>query len=339
MSNELKVGLAVIAAAVVTYFGVRFLQDQPIFGGSYPVVAVFEDAQGLTPGSIVRLNGVNVGGVSKVQLSPDAREVFVTMEIDGDVAIPRGVNVGTSGLSALGEVNVELTPPAGADAGRPLVAGDTLRAAPSIDLFDLLAGESTGLTVRADSALSRAVSVFTTLDQTLANSGDDITAVLAQLRFLTTAATQTLLTERERVGSTLSAFERAALGAEKLTNDLSALGTDLSTDVAGDLRATTRQIRETVALNADSIEVTVNQLNTTLRGVDRTLEDLATLSANLDATLSQVNSDSSSLGLLLRDPSLYYNANAAAASLQQLLQDVQRDPGRYVKDLDLIRVF
>lgn len=339
MRNELKVGLAVIAAALLIWFGIRFLQGQPLFGGGYRVVAVFDDAQGLTEGAFVRLNGVTVGNVSGVELSPDAREVYVTMAIHGGVAIPRGVTVGTSGLSALGEVNVELTPPPGADAGRPLVAGDTLRAISTPDLFDLLAGESTGITARADSALIRALSVFTSLDNTLANSGDDVTAVLAQLRFLTTAATQTLLDERERITATLAAFQRAAGSAELLAADLSALGTDLSADVSTDIRATTGTLRQTVDANADSISVTVAQLNTTLRAADGALRELETLSTQLNSAIRLVDTDSSTLGLMLRDPSLYYNANAAAASLQQLLQDVQRDPSRYAKDLRLVDIF
>ncbi len=339
MSNELKVGLAVILAAVIMYFGVRFLKDQPLFGGGYDIVVVFDDAQGLTPGALVRLNGVKVGSVNGVRLSPDAREVFIDMGIDGDVQIPRGVRVGTSGLSALGEVNIELSPPEGGDAGRPLVAGDTIRAVSTPDLFDLLAGESTGLTARADSALFRAVSVFTTLDETLANSGDDVTAILAQLRFLTQTATQTLLNERERVGETLASFQRAAGSAERLSSDLSALGTDLSNDVAVDIRATTQTLRQTVDANSDSVSVTVAQLNSTLRNAESALAQLTVLSTKLEATLALADTDSSSLGLLLRDPSLYYNANAAAASLQQLLQDVQRDPGRYAKELRLVDVF
>ena len=339
MRNELKVGLAVLLAAVVLYVGIRFLDDQPLFGGGYRVVAVFDDAQGLAAGSFVRLNGVSVGSVGDVALSDDARSVYVTLAINGGVQIPRGVRVSTSGLSALGEVNVELTPPEGADAGRPLAAGDTIVALQTPDLFDLLAGESTAITARADSALVRALSVFTTIDNTLANSGDDLTAVLAQLRFLTTAATQTLLQERERIGGTLSALERAALGAERLTDEIGALSGDVALDVSTDLRATTSTLRQTVDANADSVSVTIAQLNRTMRTVDRSLANLNTLTTSLDSTLALVDSDQGTLGLLLTDPSLYHNANAAAASLQQLLQDVQRDPGRYVKDLDLVRIF
>ena len=61
------------------------------------------------------------------------------------------------------------------------------------------------------------------------------------------------------------------------------------------------------------------------------------MTADLDSTL---NSPNGTLGLLLNDPSLYYNANAAAAALQQILQDLQADPGRYLKELDgVVRVF
>ena len=213
MSNELKVGLAVLVSIAALFVGVRFLSGQALFGAGYEVVAVFEDAQGLAPGSLVRLNGVRVGEVSSVRLAPGAREVLVTMEIDRGTEIPRGSTVQTSGLSALGEVNIEITPPLAAGAGRPLVAGDTLIATSVPDLFDLIAGESNSLTARADTALQGAVSTFTSLDRILTNSGDDVTAVLAQLRFLTTAATTVIQSERERIGRTLG-FPTANLRAD-----------------------------------------------------------------------------------------------------------------------------
>ncbi len=109
--------------------------------------------------------------------------------------------------------------------------------------------------------------------------------------------------------------------------------------VGDELLATTGTLRILAETNADSLSLAVSQLNGTLRRVDQTLASLNTLAASLDGTLSSVNSTDGTLGLLLNDPSLYYNANAAAASLQQLLQDIQNDPGRYVKELDLVRVF
>ena len=340
MSNALKVGLAVILAAAFIFAGVRFLSGQPLFGAGYSVVAVFDDAQGLTPGATVRLNGVRVGEVSEVTLGPGARQVYVRLALDPGVEVPRGSSITTSGLSALGEVNVELTPPSGADAGRPLASGDTLVANPSPDLFDLLAGESNSLTARADTALIGAVRTFTQLDEILTNSGGDLQATLAQLRFLTQGATQLVLEERGRIDRTIASLEASAAGVEGVAADVGDDVRDLSVVVGNDLVATSGTVRALAETNADSVSVAIREINASIRNLNRGLARLETISASLDTTLSAVNSPNGTLGLLLTDPSLYYNANAAAASLQQLIQDLQTDPGRYLKEVDgIVKVF
>ncbi|HEX8298008.1 MAG TPA: MlaD family protein [Rubricoccaceae bacterium] len=339
MSNEIKVALSVLFAIVAIYGGIRFLSGQPLFGGGYEIVAEFSDAQGLAPGSVVRLNGVRVGDVSRVGLGDNARKVYVTMAIEPGVEIPRGSTIQTSGLSAIGEVNVEITPPQGADAGRPLVAGDTLIASEVPDLFDLLAGQSNSLTARADTALIGAVNTFTSLDRILTNSGDDVTAVLAQLRFLTTAATTTLLAERERIGRTLNSLEAAAANASAVSSDVGNDVRGVSRAVGDDLLATSRTVRGVAETNADSVAIVVNGLNTSLRRLDQNLATLNRLTSNLDSTITGVREADGTLSLLLTDPSLYQNANAAAASLQQILQDFQNDPQRYLRDFTPVRVF
>lgn len=343
MTNEIKVALAVLFSAIAIFAGVRFLSGQPLFGAGYEVMTVFEDAQGLTPGSIVRLNGVRVGDVRAVRLGPNAREVFVTLAIDGGVEIPRGSTVQTSGISALGEVNVEITPPLGAGAGRPLASGDTLIASTTPDIFDLIAGESNSLTARADTALVGAVNTFTQLDRILTRSGGDVEAVLSQLRFLTQAATTTLIDERARIDRTLASLEASAANASAVSDAVGQDVRDVSVVVGNDLVATSGTVRALAEANADSVTAVVNNLSASLRRLDQGLQTLDELTASLtllttdlDSTLT---SPDGSLGLLLNDPSLYYNANAAAASLQQILQDFQADPSRYLKDLDIVRVF
>lgn len=344
LTNEIKVGLAVLLSAAVLFVGVRFLSGQSVFGAGYEVVAVFDDAQGLTEGAIVRLNGVRVGDVREVRLGPSAREVFVVLAIDGDVEIPRGSTIQTAGLSALGEVNVEITPPAGAGAGRPLAAGDTLRALSTPDIFDLIAGESNSLTARADTALIGAVNTFTTLDELLQNSGGDIEAVLAQLRFLTQAATTLVTEEQGRIDRTIASLEEAAANASAVSDRVGRNVEDVSVVVGNDLVATSGTVRTLAETNADSVTAAVNNLSSALRRADDQLVELRALTTNLSSLTadldSTLNSPDGTLGLLLNDPTLYYNANAAAAALQQILQDLQAEPGRYLRELDgVVTVF
>ncbi len=224
------------------------------------------------------------------------------------------------------------------------MAGDTLRALSTPDIFDLIAGESNSLTARADTALIGAVNTFTTLDQILQNSGGDIEAVLAQLRFLTQGATQLIIDERSRIDRTLASLEAAAANASGVSDRVGRNVEDLSITVGNDVVATSGTVRALAETNADSVTAAVNNLSSALRRADGQLVQLSALTANL-ATLtagldSTLNSPNGTMGLLLNDPSLYYNANAAAAALQQILQDLQADPSRYLRELDgVVRVF
>src|SRR5690606_27055558 len=154
MSNELKVGIAVIVAALALFFGLRFLQGLPLLGAGYAVVGVFEDAEGLSPGSGVLLNGVEVGSVRSLRLSDDARRVYVTMEMDGGVEIPRASTLSTSGFASRGGVTVNIEPPAGPYAGRPLADGDALRSTRSGDLLSPLTDQAGPMAARADTLLA-----------------------------------------------------------------------------------------------------------------------------------------------------------------------------------------
>ena len=57
--------------------------------------------------------------------------------------------------------------------------------------------------------------------------------------------------------------------------------------------------------------------------VDATLDDVHQMTAAL-------NSDQSSLGLLMKDPGLYNNLNATMLSADSLLMDLRYHPKRYV---------
>ena len=52
--------------------------------------------------------------------------------------------------------------------------------------------------------------------------------------------------------------------------------------------------------------------------------------ANVEQVTQKLNSNEGSLGLLMRDKSLYNNLNATAASADSLLTDLKAHPKRYV---------
>ena len=83
--SPVKVGLGVLAVVIaVTYFG--FTKHIPFTQG-YQLKAVFQSANSIRPGSPVRIAGVNVGKVMRVEGVGAQQAAIVTMEI-ADVGLP-----------------------------------------------------------------------------------------------------------------------------------------------------------------------------------------------------------------------------------------------------------
>ena len=74
----------------------------------YDITAVFSRAIGLYPNSHVRIQGVNIGEVTKIKNNGNL--VVVTMRINGDRTLPAGVSATQIPASLLGERYVQLSP-------------------------------------------------------------------------------------------------------------------------------------------------------------------------------------------------------------------------------------
>ena len=88
MSTEAKVGaftlagLALLAGVIIMLSGFKLGGDK-----GYTLYAGFNQVVGVEPQSIVRLSGVPVGKVKKIQ--NDGQGVTVTLSINSDVKIPK----------------------------------------------------------------------------------------------------------------------------------------------------------------------------------------------------------------------------------------------------------
>ena len=64
--------------------------------------------------------------------------------------------------------------------------------------------------------------------------------------------------------------------------------------------------------------------------VEGTMSKVNATLDNVQAFTDQLNNNTGSLGLLMRDPNLYYNLNATVKSADSLLIDLKSHPKRYV---------
>lgn len=112
-----------VTLAVAAGFLVYALQGTSLAtpSGAYPLTASFRSADGISPGSDVRLAGVKVGAVTSLDLNRDTFRADVTVSLDEGVNIPDDSSIAISSEGLLGGNFVEIVP-----GGSPfnLAAGD-----------------------------------------------------------------------------------------------------------------------------------------------------------------------------------------------------------------------
>lgn len=106
-----RVGVVVLAAAIITAFLVARFGDLPLsFGpGNYTIFVRFPYAPGVTPGTPVRKSGVQIGRVTAVELQEQGG-VLVTTEIQRNKPIFATETARISTASVLGDAIIEFVP-------------------------------------------------------------------------------------------------------------------------------------------------------------------------------------------------------------------------------------
>ncbi len=117
---EMKVGSFVLMAALALTFFIISISDLSIFEKGHHLHVVFGFASGLREAAPVRLAGVDVGLVKKLEVfvdESDARKtkVRVNIWIRDDIGIPVDSNITINQLGILGEKYVEIIPGASKD--------------------------------------------------------------------------------------------------------------------------------------------------------------------------------------------------------------------------------
>src|SRR5687767_3428093 len=108
---RLRVGVVVLAAALITAFLVARFGDLPLPGaGTYTIYVRFPRAPGVEAGTPVRKSGVQIGRVTNVELLQPTG-VRITTEIDRTRTILDSELCRISSASVLGDAVIEFIPP------------------------------------------------------------------------------------------------------------------------------------------------------------------------------------------------------------------------------------
>jgi len=279
--------IVAIAAVGFGFFAARFAVDRA--WNRYEILFT-ESVIGLSRGSPVLYNGVNVGRVESLQLNPqDVREVLAVVEIDAAVPIhvDAEATIRLTGLTGTAAIQLR-----GGTPDTPLLEarGDRL---PRIEAVESplarLLESSEGIVVTANRVIER-------LDRLV--SADNL----------------------ERIENTLAAVDRLTTNLAAADGDVMQLVADLSS-AGRELPGLTRRL-ESVARRFDGVLAgvdaeLVDHLPRLRRRLDASLANLESLSARVDGIVAH-NQDA----LMQVGSSGMRNVNAGLEDLRRLIGDL-----------------
>jgi phospholipid/cholesterol/gamma-HCH transport system substrate-binding protein len=316
--DQLRVALVIlIALAIIGVAVYKLGQSANLFTKRYELTAYIDDANGLREGGIVSVAGQLAGTVKKIEFLPvDAdttRNLRITLAVDANVKeqIRRDSRGKLRTMGLLGDKTFDITP--GTPRFAVLQAGDTIPVAPSLDYEAVIA--------KASGAV------------------DDMVALTKDMRAITggivagRGTVGQLLTNRALYDQLNGTLARANQMLAQFQNPNGTMGRLLNDP-------TLYNRLSSVVASTDSL---VSSLNTSKGTMGLLLRD-TTLYSNMvgitrgaDSLMKTLTGGQGTASRLLTDQTLYDQLNKLVTDLSAILEDVRKDPSRYMKGI--IKVF
>jgi len=123
---ELKVGIFAFISLIVLTWIVFSISEVYVFSPGYLVEVSFSFASGISEGAPVRVAGVQVGEVKKIEMgyAEDQTQIMLSVWLDKEVRLPRDSKAYVNVLGLIGETYLEVIP--GEDYAHLLEGGDKL---------------------------------------------------------------------------------------------------------------------------------------------------------------------------------------------------------------------
>lgn len=288
--KEFVIGICMLLALAILYFGIEFLKGANIFHAANYYYVTYSNVSGLSVSAPVTVNGYKVGQVREIKyLYDNPGHMRVELSLDSHLKLPKGTTaVFTTDMLGTSTIAISL-----AEGNDYYKVGDELPAATAKGLMDA----ATQDIIPAFVAIAGKVDTLLTATNRLV-SDPALAAAVSRLD----AMTQNLTRTTELLNRSMATMPAVMSDVKTITGNFSATSQELQTF--------------THTLNQVPVDSLTQQLQLTLN--------------NIRSITDELNSPNSSLGKILNDPALYDNLNSTAASMDALLKDIQKNPKRYI---------
>lgn len=303
ISNEIKIGIMVVATLALFIFGFNFLRGRGVFSSENEYYVFYKDIKGLQEAAVIQLNGYNIGKVGKIELQPN-NQLKVTLLVKKDIAIPQGTVAqlassdlisGTKNITLVFGNSTAILPPESKMEGKEPEG-----------LLDNLSSEVSPIMI----AVHHAVTSLDTLLNTVNHIINEDTRRNLNASF---ASLEVTLKELSVLSKQLNAQSGNLAGVIKNANS-----------ITDNLANNNGHITNTLT-NLESFSTSLNNAP-----IQQTVDDLQKTVGSLQGIVGKIDQNNGSLGLLLNDKKLYNNLSNTLGTLDTLLGDLKQHPAKYI---------
>lgn len=288
-TKSILIGLSFIAAIALFVWGFNFLKGKSILRHQSNYYILCNDSQGLLPGDIITINGMQVGTITSLKFHPSQDgSIVIEFIMNNEINIPKNSTIKIV-KSLMGYANLNLIL---GDSKELAQSGDTLQCS-----FD--AGTMGMITETIIPLKNNLESLLVSLNQLTSNLNDLLNSEL-----------------KDNINKGVSSFASSMDNINEISSDLQIL-TD-SKD--GKLTMIVNNL-ETITENFGTVSDSLKNID--YNHIVNSLEDCI---AEFNILIEGINNGEGSAGLLMKNDSLYHNVNETVATLQSILEEIKANP-------------
>lgn len=308
-SREIKVAVIVVISIALLIYGLNYLKGVDVLEKHREYYAVYDHIEGLLPDNAVQINGFKIGKVNQITFHPDnSGHIVVGFVVSGDaIRVPKNSVARISSLDLLGSkaISIEL--------GNSVVMaepGDTILSAIQASLQDEVNKQVQPLKEKAEALISSIDSVMIVV-QTVFNKN----------------ARENLTKSFESIQRAIETFERTSLRLDTLMAEEK----NRINDIMRNIDFITKNIRS----SNDQLTNIINNISTfsdslVKADIVSTIEHTDKAMTEFSGIIQRINKGEGTVGMLVKNDSLYKNLELSAGALENLLKDLEQNPKRYV---------
>ena len=298
MNKEIRTGIIAIFTIVVLIYGINYLKGLNILDKNRIFHAKYDNIDGLLKGSVISLNGFNVGIVSNISLQSD-NSLLVSVKINEDFDVPTNSILKISNQDLMGTKGISF------------ILGNS----------DLLAKNNDTLIAEIENSLQDEVNKQIL---PLKNKAEGLISSVDSLMVIFTSVLNT--DARKNLASSFKNLDETFILMSESMKELNKLVVTNEKNISNSIK-NFESITGNISDNNESIENILKKMSSISDSVSS--KDIGEIIKNLNNITNKISAGQGNLGLLNSDDQLYRNIEKTTNDISILVEEIKKDPKKY----------